>query len=1008
MEKQRTRLTVLGGTFILILTGTALLNMLILNRSYAFFTFSAGNSVKWWLALHMGSVLSQMTIPLTFLLAGYFWANKRVSVGTAAASWLRGWSLLLLSLVIVFVGFKTLSMNAILESLFPLTRGVSTVFSGMIVCLVTQPLLVRWIQRTNIRFLTLVLGSLWLVSLFWNHFRQDANDPINILLMVALFMIGMLLSRSGWWQKRSLWQLVAIGGAALLTMWASLGVMGKISFFLYGNYDVMDTFTKPFSVLMVVAAIAVTVFVGRLIQQSEGRMLVVALTMANLVSQAPTLSAFISDTIQNKWPGFLHFLLTSAIFAGVLAVALLGLIWGTQPVWTRVAGRLDQQWHLTTVAEYARIPTRLNTWGRAVFSQHWHQLVAVAVFYVTAFVSFLSMTRDGLVGDGLLSKREPVLPYLLLKDQKMIVLTTLMLIAACVVLHVITTRFWVSFLLVEVSYSIWTIANRMKIGLRNESVLPADLHELKSLPELFAMVGTAKIVLMILAILLAIGAIVFLEIRLPRPLQAKWPARIGLIVLAGLILASPIHVNQKGSYANAFNRAFGNAADFVTPINGVQTHGPLLQFTNSLDVQLMDEPDDYSAERVAAIVQKYAAQAKQINKTRTANIKDQTVIFNLSESFVDPKRFPDTHIDGQDPIPNVRKLMKQTTSGYMMSAGYGGGTANMEYESFSGFIMSGFTHYLVPFTQVVTRSGRAPGFADDFPSGTAIHPYTGSFYNRPQAYRKMGIKTFKYLGSQYKIIDQSKIQNSPYLSDNTAYANALQQINQVGGGQFMNLVTMQNHMPYDASFYPDNPFQDTVSGAALSNDAITSSYATYTYGTYETDKAVKKFIDEIDKIKKPITLVFYGDHYPAIIDNDYVLKDPVRMHATDFFIYSNKASRAHNTKLKKTHYSGTNDFIPMVLEHLNAKVSPYEALLTDVDHDLPALSMPAGTKTDADGNTENVVQGVTNKGKLVTVDKLTKKQKQLLADYQMIQYDITSGKQYSLKGNTFMKNPGGK
>lgn len=67
-----------------------------------------------------------------------------------------------------------------------------------------------------------------------------------------------------------------------------------------------------------------------------------------------------------------------------------------------------------------------------------------------------------------------------------------------------------------------------------------------------------------------------------------------------------------------------------------------------------------------------------------------------------------------------------------------------------------------------------------------------------------------YLGSKYKIKHKIKIGTNPYLSDETAYQNTLDVINNYKDGQFINLVTMQNHLPY--SDYYDNSSDYQASG----------------------------------------------------------------------------------------------------------------------------------------------------------------------------------------------------
>lgn len=177
------------------------------------------------------------------------------------------------------------------------------------------------------------------------------------------------------------------------------------------------------------------------------------------------------------------------------------------------------------------------------------------------------------------------------------------------------------------------------------------------------------------------------------------------------------------------------------------------------------------------IARKYSKIAEQINKNRKNDVSKQTFIFTLSESFSDPLRVPQLTVN-KDPMPYIRSLKKATTSGLMLSSGYGGGTANMEYMALTGFSMSNFSPTLpTPYSQLVTTLKKAPSIVQNFNYSSAIHPYIGVYYNRTEVYPKFGFNKFAYLGSKYKIKHQSRIDRSPYLSDKTAYANALDQAN---------------------------------------------------------------------------------------------------------------------------------------------------------------------------------------------------------------------------------------
>ena len=120
-----------------------------------------------------------------------------------------------------------------------------------------------------------------------------------------------------------------------------------------------------------------------------------------------------------------------------------------------------------------------------------------------------------------------------------------------------------------------------------------------------------------------------------------------------------------------------------------QRYGPIVAFTRQLKPKVMVKPDDYSEETRKEVAARYEKEAKKINASRTENMTDSTVIYVLSESFSDPSRVPGLKIN-KDSMPNIRSIKENTTSGLMLSAGYGGGTANLEYMGLTGLSMSNF------------------------------------------------------------------------------------------------------------------------------------------------------------------------------------------------------------------------------------------------------------------------------------------------------------------------------
>lgn len=554
----------------------------------------------------------------------------------------------------------------------------------------------------------------------------------------------------------------------------------------------------------------------------------------------------------------------------------------------------------------------------------------------------------------------------------------------------IVNRFFYASAIVAGFFFIYAVADRMKVIFRSEPILPSDLLLLKNTKSILAMLTPKLMILATIALILIIGVCVFLELRFGKVMMRFKPVtRLIFIGLMTFSIGIFYTANDDSSWTHRLLAASGYTNMEFNINKSANTNGPMLTFLGNMYVNVMDKPQDYNQQNMQKLLKKYQTQAKKINKDRdNNNLSDQTLIFVLSESFSDPTRVPNLTIN-QDPMPNIRKIKNDTTSGLMMSSGYGGGTANMEYMSLTGLALNQFSNTLQsPYTQVVNKQENPVNIANSFANSAAIHPYLGNFYNRDTVYKNFGIQSFRNVNTSGKLaLKYTKtLPGMDYISDESAYNDTLWQVNHIKGGQFINLVTMQNHMPY-TNDYDGNSFTNT--GSAIS-DQKREQVNNFAKGLSYTDIATKNFLNELDKIDKPITVVWYGDHLPGIYDGNSMYDYDIPQHQTDYFVYSNKYARTHNQGTDKltdeTKVTDPNGFIPLALEQMNQKVTPYYALLTKVQKELPAMSKGM------DASSNNLY--VDENSKQVKEADMSHAQKELLQDYRLVQYDLTAGKGY--------------
>lgn len=593
----------------------------------------------------------------------------------------------------------------------------------------------------------------------------------------------------------------------------------------------------------------------------------------------------------------------------------------------------------------------------------------------------------------------------------------------------VLNRFWIATVIFGAAMTAYGVANSIKMGLRNEPILPSDLsfvsngnggNLLSFIPkDQQALVNGAITVLIwfscaCLLLFVLDGRRRFIHCSWKRPssnaknIIGTSSRALAAILSVVLLVSYTWNLNIPGAWSYTLATNLGYKPVPWNTYEDAKSNGPATTFQSLVRVKAMDKPSGYSKKTMEEIAARYTKEANKINTSRANILTDSTVILILSESFSDPLRVPGISFD-IDPMPNIRALKDVTTSGLMLSPGYGGGTANIEYQSLTGMNLANFNDQLIsPYQQLVPSQKNVYTFnqiwndACQVQCSYAFHPYLKNFYLRDSNYKKFGFKYFRTIDSKPALKYQDHI-DAGYVSDASAYQNVIDQLNQSDGeSQFIQLVTMQNHLPY-GDYYTNNEFKEADTSTGLDeNEEV--QIDTYAKGISYTDQATTTFLDQLNMIEQPITVIFYGDHLPGIYAPAAKYKEnQLTLHESDYFIWSNSSSSSAGSKLspEESDYSSSNFFMASAAEHMDAKVTPFLALLTEVHQSVPAVSRFAST--DADWGTGSTSY-LDSSGQLIKKKTLSSEAKHLLEDYRLVQYDQTAGKGY-LSENWFNRVP---
>ena len=403
-------------------------------------------------------------------------------------------------------------------------------------------------------------------------------------------------------------------------------------------------------------------------------------------------------------------------------------------------------------------------------------------------------------------------------------------------------------------------------------------------------------------------------------------------------------------------------------------NGFLLGFLYNFQKLKLDEPDIYSKEKIVGIKNKYNAIAEESNMNRK-NPKDDdvNVVIILNESFYDPsvefngEKFEDYYQHtGGDILPNLHKLQNKYPSGLMYSLDYGGGTANIEFETLTS--LTNYWTNTVPYTALVPKAGQIPSIAQMLKkknyTTTAIHPFNGGMYKRNISLANEGFDTFI---TENEMDYKEHEGNSEYINDRSAYQQTLKILKESDGKQLIGLITMQNHTPYNADIYEKTDFE--VTGDEI-DEQKKSDIAIYYQTLHNSDKYLGEFIDELDKLDKKVVVLFFGDHSAGLFDNvnsheEKTVRDLTRV--TPYFIYSNYESGFKGKKKLPT--TTPNCMVNTMLNGLNWQKDSLYYLVDDVCKNEPIL-----TPAYLEGRQINMAD--------------------VMDDYELTTYDILGGKKY--------------
>ncbi|KIZ29250.1 LTA synthase family protein [Bacillus cereus] len=559
------------------------------------------------------------------------------------------------------------------------------------------------------------------------------------------------------------------------------------------------------------------------------------------------------------------------------------------------------------------------------------------------------------------------------------ILSFVVIYAIYILVYNLIGKVFLSMVLTSCTLVILCIVNYLKLIFRGDPLYPSDFTQITHMQSVIPMVMDYFSWSYIFVIIVSIVACIVAGIYMRRYIQN---VKIHLGIRALLVVGSIFVLYAYGNFANTFmNKVFQKSGvDFVlwNQNENYASNGFVLGFISNLDTTVMEKPKNYSKENMLQI-------ANDIKKQYSGNIGSQNkkekpnIIFVMSESFWDPTKVTNLSFS-EDPVPKLHHYIENFPGGQTISPTFGGNTANVEFEALTSYSMSLLKPGSIPYQQVITNKKEIPSIPTALKKEgyytSAIHSFGRTFFKRDDVYKVLGFDKFNAEDTMENVdID------GDYISDLAMSKEIIAELEKQKQPTFIHAVTMQNHFPFTEGRFGENLIE--ISG--LENEESKGELETYTEGLRRSDEALQYLIEQLDNFDRPTLLVFFGDHLPSLgtnksfykengyITNEKTPNERLAMAQTPLLMYANFDMPNDNLGLvSPIHFSN------LIFDYAGLNKSLFYQFLSELYKEIPVLRDEL--KVDKNGE---------------VINDLTKKQKEMLEQYKMLQYDLLVGNQYS-------------
>ena len=430
------------------------------------------------------------------------------------------------------------SVSDLYNSLLPVLRNTYPLASGVLIGLCC-------LKKADEYFLKLSWKQILVIVIIMTGlptiFGQDPFGIWNgtgLTFGLVMFLVGAVIAKKP--VEIKAWPALAISSIAgifylLLNYW-----MPYISHDIHGDYSTAGRFLNN----GVLPAVIFAVFMGmailpyfKEIKRSWRLVLANFAYVGLLLATNGVILAVTKAQLDKKYPNTASLIKVHAAFSqsmhqlGWLIIATLIL---SALAYLPVNRRLESNW---TNFDLVNVLRAVRNWSRKNKRYLWGILGAT----ILSYSSFLFVSPNFKITLNM-GPTYSAWHYIFLARPMMIWLNALIIIALWGIIFGLTNRYWVSTLGVAIGMLVLFVTENIKVGIRNEPILPSEIVMLKAINELLHMATTPVLVGGAVGLGLGISLIVYMERKYPQP-GIKWLTRVVLVSVSCLFFSSSLFLN---------------------------------------------------------------------------------------------------------------------------------------------------------------------------------------------------------------------------------------------------------------------------------------------------------------------------------------------------------------------------------------------------------------------------------------------------------------------------------